>query len=103
MITWQEGRFGNFAKVYYYGDDMSAINERIIDEFRANQGRVGGQYAERTLLLLHTRGAKSGQERVNPLGCFSDHDRLVVVAARAGADVHPDWYYNMLATPLVTV
>lgn len=85
---------------------MSVINERnqkIIDEFRANQGKVGGNYTGRTLLLLHTKGAKSGQERINPLACISDGDRLVVIAAKAGAPTHPDWYHNALANPLVTV
>ena len=82
------------------------INERnrnIIDEFRANGGKVGGNYTGRNLLLLHTKGAKSQQERINPLGCISDGDRLVVIAAKAGAPTHPDWYYNVLANTLVTV
>lgn len=82
---------------------MSDFNKKIIDEFRANGGKVGGFFANNTLLLLHTIGAKSGLERVNPLVTFEDGDRLVVVASKGGAHSHPDWYYNVLANPLVTV
>ena len=53
-------------------------NQAIIDEFRANSGKVGGQFAGKTLLLLHTVGAKSGQERINPVACVTDGDRLVI-------------------------
>jgi deazaflavin-dependent oxidoreductase (nitroreductase family) len=88
---------------------MSATNERhernrkIIDEFRANGGRVGGRFEGRTLLLLHTRGAKSGRERINPLATVKDGDRQVVIASKGGSATHPDWYFNILANPLVTV
>ncbi len=85
---------------------MNTVNERnkaIIEEFRANEGKVGGNFAGRTLLLLHTKGAKSQQERTNPLACISDNERWVVIASKAGAPTHPDWYYNVLANPLVTV
>ena len=85
---------------------MSEVNERnkkIIDEFRANEGRVGGNFAGRLLLLLHTKGAKSGQERINPLACVRDGDRMVVIASKGGAPTHPDWYHNVIANPLVTV
>ncbi len=78
-------------------------NKAIIDEFRANSGQVGGRFAGRTLLLLHTIGAKSGQERVNPVAYVADDDRLVIIASKAGAPTNPDWYYNLLANPLVTV
>ena len=78
-------------------------NQAIIDEFRANEGRVGGQFAGRTLLLLHTIGAKSGQERVNPLAYVSDGERYVVIASKGGAPTNPDWYYNIRAHPVVTV
>ncbi|MBE0699917.1 MAG: nitroreductase family deazaflavin-dependent oxidoreductase, partial [Anaerolineaceae bacterium] len=64
-------------------------NKAIIDEFRANSGKVGGQFAGRTLLLLHTLGAKSGQERVNPVACVSDADRLVIIASKGGAPTNP--------------
>ncbi len=85
---------------------MSEINERnkkIIDEFRANEGRVGGPFEGKSLLLLHTKGAKSQQERINPVACIQDGDRFVVFASKAGAPTNPDWYYNVVADPLVTV
>jgi deazaflavin-dependent oxidoreductase (nitroreductase family) len=78
-------------------------NKAIIDEFRANAGKVGGRFAGRTLLLLHTVGAKSGQERINPVAYVTDGDRLVIIASKGGAPTNPDWYYNILAHPLVTV
>lgn len=83
--------------------DVNEWNKAIVAEFRANGGQVGGQFAGRTLLLLHTTGAKSGVLRINPLACIKDGDRWVVVASKAGAPTHPDWYYNILAHPAVTV
>jgi deazaflavin-dependent oxidoreductase (nitroreductase family) len=85
---------------------MSEVNERnkkIIDEFRANGGKVGGPFEGKSLLLLHTKGAKSGQERINPVACIRDGDRLAVIASKGGAPTHPDWYYNVVANPQVTV
>jgi deazaflavin-dependent oxidoreductase (nitroreductase family) len=78
-------------------------NQAIIDEFRANSGNVGGYFAGKTLLLLHTVGAKSGNEHVNPVAYVADGERLVIIASKAGAPTNPDWYYNILAHPLVTV
>ena len=82
---------------------MSDWNKQIIEEFRANDGKVGGMFADNTLLLLHTKGAKSGKEALNPLVTFEDGDRLVVVASKGGASSHPDWYFNLLAHPVVGV
>jgi len=85
---------------------MSVQNDRnlgIIQEFRANGGKVGGPFAGRTLLLLHTIGAKSGQARINPVACVTEGDRLVIIASKGGAPTNPDWFYNVLANPLVTV
>ena len=82
---------------------MSDMNQKIIEEFRANEGKVGGFFANNTLLLLHTTGARSGKERVNPLATFEDGDRLVVVASKGGAPSHPDWYHNIVANPVVSV
>lgn len=82
---------------------MSDWNDKIIAEFRANDGKVGGPFEGATLLLLHTTGAKSGKERVNPLMCYADGDRYVVVASKAGAPSHPDWYHNVVANPEVSV
>lgn len=79
-------------------------NRRIIEEFRANDGKVGGNFAERTLVLLHTIGRKSGVERINPLAAdVLDDGRVVVFGSKGGAPTHPDWYYNVLANPDVTI
>ena len=85
---------------------MSNPNERnmvIIQEFRANAGKVGGPFAGKSLLLLHTIGATSGQPRINPVACIRDGDRFVIIASKGGAPTNPDWYYNILANPLVSV
>jgi deazaflavin-dependent oxidoreductase (nitroreductase family) len=82
---------------------MSDMNKQVIEEFRANDGKVGGYFANSTLLLLHTTGAKSGKERINPLVTFEDSDRLVIVASKGGAPSHPDWYHNIVANPEVEV
>ena len=82
---------------------MSDWNEQVIEEFRANEGKVGGFFKNATLLLLHTTGAKSGLERINPLMYLEDGDRYVVIASAGGAQNHPDWYYNVLANPAVGV
>jgi deazaflavin-dependent oxidoreductase (nitroreductase family) len=78
-------------------------NKAIIEEFRANGGKVGGQFAGMPLLLLHTTGAKSQQPRINPMAYTTDGDRYVVIASKGGAPSNPDWYYNLVANPLVTV
>lgn len=83
--------------------EVNDYNKRIINEFRANDGRVGGPFEGKSLLLLHTIGAKSQKERINPVACIQDGDRLVVIASKSGAPTHPDWYYNVVANPLVTV
>jgi deazaflavin-dependent oxidoreductase (nitroreductase family) len=82
---------------------VNDFNQQIIDEFRANDGRVGGPFEGARLLLLHTTGAKSGKERVNPLAYRRDGDRLVVFGSKAGAPTHPDWYHNLRAHPDATV
>jgi deazaflavin-dependent oxidoreductase (nitroreductase family) len=86
-----------------YMSDLNNRNQAIIDEFRANSGKVGGYFAGRTLLVLHTIGAKSGKEHINPLVYIKDGDRLVIIASKGGAPTNPDWYYNILAHPSVTV
>ena len=78
-------------------------NKRIIDEFRANGGKVGGQFAGAPLLLLHTTGAKTGQARVNPMMYLADGDDHVVFASKAGAPTNPDWYHNLLANPRASI
>jgi deazaflavin-dependent oxidoreductase (nitroreductase family) len=85
-------------------DLANDYNARIIEEFRANQGRVGGPWASTTLILIHHLGAKSGTERVSPLGCFPQSDgRLVIVASNGGSPTHPDWYHNLKVNPRVGV
>jgi deazaflavin-dependent oxidoreductase (nitroreductase family) len=79
-------------------------NSRIIEEFRASDGRVGGPWTGTTLILVHHVGAKSGVERVTPLGCFpQEGGRYVIVASNGGSRNHPDWYYNLKANPVITV
>ncbi len=78
---------------------MSDWNDKVIAEFRANQGRVGGQFEGAPLLLLHGTGAKSGQERVNPMMYQAVGNGFAVFASKAGADTNPDWYHNLRAHP----
>jgi deazaflavin-dependent oxidoreductase (nitroreductase family) len=83
--------------------ELNDWNAQIVKEFRANQGKVGGPFEGKTLLLLTTTGAKSGQTRISPLAYLPDGDRLIIFASKAGAPTNPDWYYNLLAHPQVTV
>jgi deazaflavin-dependent oxidoreductase (nitroreductase family) len=83
--------------------DMNDWNRQTIETFRANGGKVGGMWEGRPLLLLTTTGAKSGQRRTNPTMYLRDGDRLLVFASKSGAPTNPDWYYNLLAHPEVTV
>lgn len=78
-------------------------NRQLIEEFRSNRARSGGPFEGRPLLLLTTTGAKSGQHRTTPMMYVPDGDRLLVIASNAGAQAHPDWYYNLVAHPEVTV
>jgi deazaflavin-dependent oxidoreductase (nitroreductase family) len=75
----------------------------LIDEFRANGGKVSGMFAGAPLLLLTTIGARSGQSRVAPLAYTTDKGRFVVIASKGGAPTHPDWFHNLRANPQVTV
>ena len=83
--------------------NVNEFNQKVIAEFRANGGKVGGPFADRPLLLLNTIGAKSGQPRTNPVVYTTDGDHLIVIASNGGADHHPDWYYNLKANPQATV
>jgi deazaflavin-dependent oxidoreductase (nitroreductase family) len=82
---------------------MADYNAGIIDEFRATGGHPGGPWEGATLLLLHSTGAKSGLERVNPVMYRADGDRFVVFASKAGAPENPDWFHNLRAHPRATV
>jgi len=78
-------------------------NDRIIAEFRANHGQVGGNFAGAPLLLLHTTGARTGTPRVSPVMYLADDGRYLVFASKAGADVNPAWFHNLLAHPDTTI
>jgi deazaflavin-dependent oxidoreductase (nitroreductase family) len=82
---------------------MSDFNAKIIDEFRANAGKVGGPFEGAPVLLLHTRGAKTGVDRVHPVVYQSVGDALAVFASKGGAPTNPDWYHNLTANPDVKV
>lgn len=83
--------------------DRSDWNRQLIEEFRANAGKVGGMWEGRPLLLLTTTGAKSGQRYTHPTMYLADGNRLLVFASKGGAPTHPDWYHNLVANPNVTV
>ncbi|NUP03739.1 MAG: nitroreductase family deazaflavin-dependent oxidoreductase [Nonomuraea sp.] len=80
----------------------NSFNQQIIDEFRANEGRVGGMFEGSPLVLLTTTGAKSGNPTTTPVMYLADGDRHVVIASNAGADNHPAWYHNLRANPTAT-
>ncbi len=83
---------------------MSDWNVHIIEEFRANEGRVGGPFEGAPMVIMHTVGAKSGAERETPLVYFPEEDgTMVVVASAAGAPKHPAWYHNLKANPTIDV
>jgi deazaflavin-dependent oxidoreductase (nitroreductase family) len=82
---------------------MSDFNTAIIKEFRTNDGKVGGPFEGSNLLLLTTRGARSGASHTTPLGYLTDGNRFVVVASAAGAHRNPAWFHNARANPEVTV
>jgi deazaflavin-dependent oxidoreductase (nitroreductase family) len=78
-------------------------NATIIAEFRSNNGVVGGAFEGAPVLLLHTKGAKSGKERINPMMYLDYEGKRYIFASYAGAPTHPDWYHNLVANPDVTV
>ena len=82
---------------------MNDFNRGIIEEFRANEGETSGMFKGRPLLLLTTKGAKSGAERTTPLVYTRDGDHVVVIASMGGAPKHPAWFLNLRANPEVTV
>ena len=79
------------------------FNTQVIEQFRANAGRVGGQFEGMDLLLLHHIGAKSSASRINPLAYLRDGGRYVIFASQAGGPTHPAWYHNLKAHPAVTI
>jgi deazaflavin-dependent oxidoreductase (nitroreductase family) len=83
--------------------DMKEINRKVIEQFRANGGKVGGQFAGAPMVLLTTKGAKSGKTYVNPLVYSRDGDNFVIIASYAGGPKNPSWYHNLVAHPTPTV
>jgi deazaflavin-dependent oxidoreductase (nitroreductase family) len=79
------------------------LNTKIIEEFRANGGNVGGQFAGGPVLLLTTTGAETGRRHTTPTMYLPDGERLMVFASKGGAPTNPDWYHNIVAHPRVTV
>jgi deazaflavin-dependent oxidoreductase (nitroreductase family) len=84
-------------------ETIKAFNNAIADEFRANDGKVGGQFEGADLLLLTTTGAKSGQPRLSPLAYFRIDGKLIIIGSFAGADVNPAWVHNLRANPSARV
>lgn len=83
--------------------ETNDFNTQVIEEFRANEGKVGGPFAHEPLMLVTTTGAKSGQPRTAPLVYTTDGNRFVIIASKGGAPTNPDWYHNIAANPQITV
>ena len=84
-------------------DEMTRFNDKIIEEFRANGGVVSGMFAGAPMILITTKGAKSGKTRTTPLVYSRDGDRYVIIASMGGAPKHPQWFHNIKAHPEITV
>ena len=84
-------------------DARNGWNNRIIDEFRANEGKVGGYFAGASMVLIHHRGARTGTERVSPVVYLPDGDDMVIAATKGGHPQNPHWYHNLRAHPRITV
>jgi deazaflavin-dependent oxidoreductase (nitroreductase family) len=83
--------------------DWNAYNRQVVDEFRANEGRVGGPYQGAPMVVLHTTGARSGEERVIPLVYQPVNGSIAIFGSKAGSPKHPAWYLNLVANPSATV
>ncbi|MFI5844772.1 nitroreductase/quinone reductase family protein [Catenuloplanes sp. NPDC051500] len=81
----------------------SELNARVIAEFRANGGEVGGRFTGATMLLLHTTGAHSGRTHVSPVVYLADAGRYLIFGTNGGADRHPAWYRNLRANAAATI
>ena len=84
-------------------DEFNEFNRKLVAEFRENGGKVTGMFAEAPLLILTSKGAKSGEPRINPLVHTRDGERYVIIASKGGAPTNPSWYHNVVAHPDVTV
>jgi deazaflavin-dependent oxidoreductase (nitroreductase family) len=82
---------------------LNDFNQRIIDEFRANQGKVSGMFQDAPLLLLTATGARTGRKTTSPVAYTKDGDRFVIIASKGGAPTNPAWYHNLRANPEATV
>jgi deazaflavin-dependent oxidoreductase (nitroreductase family) len=80
-------------------DAMKEFNKSIVDEFHANEGKVGGPFEGATLLLLTSTGAKSGRPRLAPLAYLTIDQKMIIIGSKAGADTNPDWVHNLRAHP----
>jgi deazaflavin-dependent oxidoreductase (nitroreductase family) len=83
--------------------EMDDFNRKVIEEFRANEGKVGGPFEGAPVLLLTSTGAKSGEQRTTPVVYQKDGERMVIFASKAGAPENPAWYHNLVANPTATV
>jgi len=83
--------------------EMDDFNRKVIEEFRANEGKVGGPFEGAPVLLLTSTGAKSGEQRTTPVVYQKDGERMVIFASKAGAPSNPAWYHNLVANPTATV
>jgi deazaflavin-dependent oxidoreductase (nitroreductase family) len=82
----------------------NTVNSDVVTQFRSDNGKItSGMFKGARLLLLTTTGAKSGEERINPLAFTRDGDNYVIIASKGGSPTHPDWYHNILANPEVGV
>jgi len=84
-------------------DAMTAFNQKVIEEFRGNGGKVSGAFAGAPMIIVTHTGAKSGKVHTTPLVYTMDGDRFVIIASKAGAPTNPAWYHNLIAHPEVTV
>ena len=84
-------------------NDVNEWNRAVIEEFRTNEGRVGGMFDNKPLLLLHHTGARTGIRRVSPLMYQEAEDGFAVFASKGGADSNPDWFHNLAANPRTEV
>jgi deazaflavin-dependent oxidoreductase (nitroreductase family) len=83
--------------------EVNDWNAKVIEDFRANEGRVGGQFQGAPMLLLTTTGAKSGKRRVHPMMYLLEDGTIYVFASKGGHPSNPDWYHNLVANPAVSV
>jgi deazaflavin-dependent oxidoreductase (nitroreductase family) len=82
---------------------VSGWNDAVVEQFLQGRERIADTFDRDALILLGTTGARTGQPRTSPVACFADGDRLIIVASKAGAETHPDWFHNLVANPVAHV